>query len=394
MQNKFKWCGYAILSGVLAGLAASLFLITLAFVTDYRIAHPEMVFGLPLAGLLIGLIYHYYGKEIQPGTTLILDEIHDPKKTTPIRLAPAIFVTTILTHLFGGSAGREGTAVQMGASLSDQLSRFFKISHEERKILLVSGAGAGFGAALGAPTAGIFFGMEIMRRKQTLKPFALVECTIASLCAYLVTKLTHAPHTTFPSLEIHFSLAAVGWTLIAAISFGLIARFFLIVDHHVEKLFSKFIAYPPLKPLVGGILLLILFKGFSLEAYEGLGLDIIQRAIREPLPASVFIIKLLLTALTLGSGFKGGEFIPLIFMGATSGSFLGGLSTLSTPLLPSLGCIAVFAAASKTPFSCSIMAIELFGFEIAPYAIVACFLSSAINGSKTIYRKQGHESKF
>jgi H+/Cl- antiporter ClcA len=387
MKNqKIRWSFYAVLVGILSGLAASVFLISLSFATAYRETHPNLVLGLPLAGFAIGLIYHYFGNDIAPGTSLILDQIKSPSTITPVRMAPVILFTTLLTHLFGGSAGREGTAVQMGASLSDQLSRFFPIENLERRILLVAGIGAGFGAALGTPFAGIFFGMEIMRQGR-LKLFSFLECLIASFVAVGVTHILHAPHTQFPVPQVLFTFPHSGLALVSSLMFALIARAFLWTTHGIESTFNRLIAYPPFKPLIGGALLLVCFEVFKLQMYEGLGLDILLKAFDSPLPASVFILKLLLTSLTLGSGFKGGEFIPLIFAGAASASFLAGMTHLDPSMFAAIGCVALFAAASKTPFTSSIMAIELFGWQIAPYAFVVCYLSSALSGSKTIYRK-------
>lgn len=386
LQNKLKISFYAILAGIFSGLSAWAFLVSLQFCTKYRVAHPNVVFGLPLAGLMIGLIYHYFGKEIQPGTSLILDEIQTPKKVTPFRMGPAIFLTTLLTHLFGGSAGREGTVVQMGASFADQLSRYFKINPDQRRILLVAGMGAGFGSALGAPWAGIFFGIEVVRQlPNTL--FPIIECTLASFVAFGVTLILHAPHTEFPQVVTHFSTETILYVLIASLLFAAIARSFLFVEHRIESYFKKRVKHSAFKPFVGGIFLLLLFKLGHLDNFEGLGLDTIQISFHEQLPASVFLLKLLLTALTLGCGFKGGEFIPLIFMGATAGSFLSSMTHLPLSFLPALGTVGVFAAASKTPLTCSIMAVELFGWEIAPYALVTCILSSALSGRTTIYKK-------
>ena len=385
-KKKLEWCFYAFLSGLLSGLAASIFLITLDQITAFRFEHPEWVYGLPLGGLLIGLVDHYYGRSIAPGTSLILDEIHDPKKVTPLRMAPFLYFYTLTTHLFGGSAGREGAAVQMGASLSDQLSKVFPIDHQERKILLVAGAGAGFAAALGAPFAGIFFGMELIHTGK-IKPFAIVECTIASLVAITVSHLMGAPHVHFPHFEVPYTFHALLWTALVSVLFAILVRLFFSSTHLVESNFKKWIQYPPLKPLVGGVLLVLFFKGFHLELFEGLGIETILRSFQEPMPASFPFLKIALTALTLGVGFKGGEFVPLLFIGATAGACLSGFSHLDTPLLAALGCVALFGAASKTPFSCSILAMELFGWKIAPFAFLACYLSTYFSGRKTIYAR-------
>ncbi|RYZ76007.1 MAG: voltage-gated chloride channel protein, partial [Proteobacteria bacterium] len=150
------------LSGLLAGLSSTLFLYALEFVTGTRKTYPCLIIGLPLIGFLIGWMYHVYGREVSRGNNLIIDEIHDPKKTIPVRMAPLIFIGTVLTHLFGGSAGREGTAVQMSAAFSDEIARRFQVSKAERRTLLMTGAGAGFAAAIGAPIAGLIFGLEVI----------------------------------------------------------------------------------------------------------------------------------------------------------------------------------------------------------------------------------------
>ena len=169
-----RWTFFSILSGLLAGLAATVFLYFLDWATETRDLNPIIIWALPVAGFVIGWVYLKWGQKAGKGHNLILDEINDPKEVLPLRMAPLVLGGTLLTHLFGGSAGREGTAVQMGATLSDQLSRFFKIENIERKILLVTGAGAGFGAAIGTPWAGVIFGMEVVQVGQ-LQIIAIIE---------------------------------------------------------------------------------------------------------------------------------------------------------------------------------------------------------------------------
>lgn len=205
MRSKFKnlflrylkWAFLSGVSGLLAGIAAAIFLISLEWATNTRDRNAIIIWALPIAGFLMGWIYHRWGKDAGRGHNLILDEIHDPKNIVPIRMAPLVLSGTLLTHLFGGSAGREGTAVQMGASLSDQLSRFFKIEIDERKILLAAGAGAGFGAAIGTPWAGVIFGMEVINVGR-LRLFAWFECLVASFVGYYTVVLLRAPHSHFP----------------------------------------------------------------------------------------------------------------------------------------------------------------------------------------------------
>jgi len=373
--------------GVLAGLSATLFLYGLKWATDYREAHPMVLFGLPLAGLLIGWAYYLYGKDITAGNNLIIDEIHQPSKVISFRMAPFIFVGTVATHFFGGSAGREGTAVQMGASLSDQLTHFFKVTPQERKVLLAAGAGAGFGAAIGAPFAGALFGME-MNYIGRFKVFALIESLAASFFGYWTTLLLSAPHTDYaPFSGSEMSLKVFLYVALAGVLFGILARVFVKSTHLAEGLFRK-VKFPPFKPFLGGLLLLALYALEGSYRYDGLGLDVIQRSLLSPSSFLDPLYKAFFTVLTVSTGFKGGEFIPMVFMGATLGSALSLWIPASLSLLSSVGFASVFGAASKTPLACTVMAMEIFGWRLGPFALVSCFVAYFVSGSKGIYSSQ------
>ena len=367
----------AALTGILAGLAATVFLMALAAATLFREIYPQIIYGLPLIGLLIGWVYHTYGRDSQPGTNLILDEIHRPSRRLPLKMAPLILVSTLLTHLFGGSAGREGTVVQMGASLSDQLAQRETPAH--RQALLQAGAGAGFAAAIGAPFAGMVFGLEVIGTRSQ----AYLQCAIAALVGYGTTLLLHAPHTPYPSVHAPaFGGKSLAIAAVAGVFFGLAARAFVLVTHAVEKLQQRFVRYPPLRPFVGGVFLLGLFLLTPTTRYEGLGLPVIQQALTETVPWWDAPLKALFTALTIGSGFKGGEFIPLVFIGTTMGSALG------YSWLAAVGFSAVFGAAANTPLACAVMGVEIFGWRMAPYALLAGFIAYAVSGHPGIYKSQ------
>lgn len=392
IQNKVKryirWSILSSISGVLSGIAAAIFLTLLNWATNFREANTIIIWLLPLAGFFIGWVYYHYGKDIAAGNNLIIDEIHEPKNVIPLKMAPFILLGTVITHLFGGSAGREGTAVQMGASLSDQLSKFFKIEPEERKILLASGAGAGFGAAIGAPWAGVIFGMEVIQIGR-IRLFAFFECFIASFVGFYTTKLLHAPHSVYPGIEIpHLTFKALLYVAIAGILFGLSARVFIMLTHFIEHNINKLISYPPLKPCLAGILLIVLYYFEGSYRYDGLGIEYIQEALKSVSNFRDPALKTIFTSLTVGSGFKGGEFIPLVFIGTTLGSALSIIIPVSFKLLAAVGFAAVFAGASNTPVACSIMAMEIFGYEIAPYAVIACYMSYYFSGKSGIYKTQ------
>lgn len=356
---------------------------------------PHLIWFLPFAGFLIGWVYFKWGQESNQGSHLIIDEINNPKKRIPLILAPLVFAGTILTHFFGGSAGREGTAVQMGAALSDQISRFNKIDKEDRSLLLAAGASAGFSAAIGTPWAGAVFGMEMLRIGR-IRFFAVCECVIASFVGYYTAIVLQAPHVPFepigiPKLEFSLPISI----FVAGLTFGLTAKLFTHVTHFIENLCQKYISYPPLRPFVGGLLLALMFFAEGSSRYESLGLSVINEALTTVSSFLDPLLKFGFTSLTIGSGFKGGEFIPLVFIGSTLGSALSTIIPVSSHLLAGLGFAAVFAGASNTPIACSLMAIEIFGLEIAPYALIACFASYWVSGNKSIYKTQiVHNKKY
>ena len=388
MARSVRWSFLSAVVGVMAGLAAALFLILLQWATEVREQHHGIIWFLPIAGLAIGLIYHHLGRDIATGNNLILDEIHDPKKTVPLRMAPLILLTTILTNLFGGSAGREGAVVQTSASLADQLSKVLHIENAERKILLVAGMGAGFGAAIGAPWAGMVFGMEVIHIGK-FRLFAWFECLLASFVGYFVTIAVHVPETHYPNLQnMIYDPKTVLTVLFFGCLCGLTARGFAKLTHTVENVLARVIPWPPLKPMLAGLFLVVLYKLEGSYLYAGLGIPTIQNALSQPVAWHVPLFKGFFTALTVGSGFKGGEFIPLVFIGTTLGSALSLLFQVSTTLLAALGFAAVFAGAANTPITCTLMAMELFGPQIGGYALLACFGSYYFSGHNGIYKSQ------
>jgi H+/Cl- antiporter ClcA len=383
-----RWTLLSLLIGVLAGVAAAIFLILLDKATSLRTEHTRLIWFLPLAGLAIGLTYHYWGRSVEGGTGLILEEIHKPKDLIPLRMAPLVLLGTVVTHLFGGSAGREGTAVQMGASLADQLSRFFHVEREERRILLVAGAGAGFSAAIGAPFAGTLFGLEVMQIGK-LRFFALFECFVASFVAFYTCRLLGAPHTQYPDVAIPpYGVKLFAAIALAGIVFGLAARVFMKLTHSIEVLQKKIFPFAPWRPFMAGLILVALYFAEGSFRYTGLGIPVILEAFAQSSSWLDPIFKGGFTALTIGSGFKGGEFIPLVFIGSTLGSFLSTVLPVATPLLAALGFAAVFGAAANTPIACTLMAMEIFGWGLAPHALLACWVAYHFTGHSGVYKNQ------
>lgn len=384
----FRWTCYSVLVGLLAGAATALFIYGLDFVTLIHKSYVWLIWLLPVVGLVTGVLYLKYGEEAEKGTGLILDEIHNPRKILPLAMAPLVFICTLLSHLAGASVGREGTAVQIGATLADQVNKFFTIEAEERKILIVAGTGAAFSAALGTPLAGAFFGLEIIQIGR-LRLFALFECLLASFVAYYAIKYLGVKHTSLPKLrEITFTAHLLTTLVISGLLFGLAANLFVQITHLVESFFHHYVRTKWLFPFFGGIILLFLFSFDGAYQYRGLGLVHIQNAFLETAPWTQPFFKAIFTVISIGSGFKGGEFIPLVYVGSTMGSFLSGLFSVSRPLMAALGFAAVFGAAANAPFACAIMAAELFGWKIFPYALLICWIAYYLSGHIGIYRNQ------
>ena len=405
IRHALRWSLIALPTGLLAGSASAFLLISLDWATQYRESHPWLLFLLPLAGLAVGLLYHRFGRAVEAGNNLLLDEIHaeaaEPRRTIPARMTPLILLGTVLTHLFGGSAGREGTAVQTGASLADQLTPLLRrfphlalassFTSSDRRILLMSGIAAGFSSVFGTPLAGTVFGVEVLT-VGAIRYEALFPCLAASFIADFTTRGWGVHHTAYlvdalaratPITPRTFALAAL-----AGVAFGFTALAFSRLTHAVGAVYVRALACPPLRPFAGGALVAAIVLATHAQRYIGLGIPTIVAAFHSPVPRFAFAAKLVLTALTLGAGFKGGEVTPLFFIGATLGNSLAGLLPLHPSLLAAMGFVAVFAGAANTPIASSLMAFELFGSEAGAFAAIACITSYLFSGHHGIYSAQ------
>jgi H+/Cl- antiporter ClcA len=382
-----RWIVLGAMSGVLAGLASWLFLEGLDRVTEFRVEHPRIVWLLPAAGLVIGLAYHFIGGRSAEGNDLLIDEIHEPTAWVPTRMAPLVLVGTWMTHLFGGSAGREGVAMQMSGSLSDGLARLLGLRPADRRMLLIAALGGGFGAVFGVPLAGAVFALEVQSVGR-VRYDALVPTLTASLVGDLVVHGLGYHHAIRP--QLHVPIDGWLWLRIAAagICFGLVASLFVAVTHSVRRALSHLVSWPPLRLVLGGVIVLVLMGLFG-RAYLGLSLPLLDAALAGASVASgAFLLKLVFTAVTLGSGFPGGEVTPLQVIGATLGCTLAGVFHVDPSLLAAVGFVAVFAGASNTPLACTIMGVEIFGGGAVVPLAIGCVMSYVFSTQKGIYSSQ------
>lgn len=403
-RHLLYWTLLIVPVSLVTGSLVALFLWLLDLATAARWQNLWLIFLLPAAGLLITFLYKSIGKNSDAGNNLIMDEIHKPGGGIPTRMTPLVLFSTIITHLFGGSAGREGTAVQMGGSISSLFSKWYKLKHRDKRILLMCGMAAGFGAVFGTPIAGAVFAMEVLAIGR-IKYDALIPCFIASVFAD-ITCSAYGIHHTHYSISfirdtkqwmpfISFDLWLLSKVIAAGVAFGLAGYLFAELTHFIKDKTAMYIHNKWLTPVVGGIAVITISYAIGTFDYLGLGVtnpnggvSIVSAFSANGANTFSWFWKLLLTAITLGTGFKGGEVTPLFFIGAALGNVLALISGSPIDLFAGLGFIAVFAGATNTPLACTLMGVELFGSNNVIYYAVACFTAYYFSGHSGIYGSQ------
>jgi H+/Cl- antiporter ClcA len=392
-----RWAVLLTVLATAAGSAAAFFLWLLDRATEARLDAGWLLFFLPLAGVAIAWSYMRFGEEAEGGNNAIFDAVHHPDRHVPLRMAPLIIATTVGTHLFGGSAGREGTAVQIGGGIAGGMGRLLGLGAGERRILLMAGVAAGFGAVFGTPIAGAIFAMEVLAIGRFEWRYAL-PLLYASFLADQAAMAWGAHH-------VHYHIAMpdgfgvdgllLGKAVVAGVAFGAAAVLFSELLHEFARVLRLVVRHPLARPVAGGVLVIALVGALGTREFLGLGVQgpqgdttIVTSFAEGGAGPLDWWWKTVFTVVTLGSGFKGGEVTPLFYVGATLGNQLGELLRAPVDLFAGLGFVAVFAGAANTPVACTVLGVELFGAEPAPYLAVACVVAWFVSGHTGIYLSQ------
>ena len=383
-----RWLVLSALSGAVIGSGSALLLVSLEWATRTREEHLWLIALLPLAGLLIGLMYHYWAGTASKGNNYLIEEIRSPNGIIPFRMAPLVYIGTVLTHLFGGSAGREGTGVQMGGALADRFSKYLHLPTRDHQIMVTIGISAGFASVFGTPLAGAVFALEVVIIGR-MRYDAILPAFLSAVFAHLACEAWGVHHTHYhigsiPSINPQLVL----WTLLVSMFFGIVSMLFSRSVGFWSRLSSKYITYPPFRPLIGGVVIALAVWLLGTTKYIGLGVPTLVASFHEQQQLYDFVLKLLFTTFTIGIGFKGGEVTPLFFIGATMGSALSAWVPMPMGLLAGMGFVAVFSGATNTPVACTLMGIELFGAEAGIYIGLACVTAYLFSGHTGIYTAQ------
>lgn len=382
-----RWIILAIITGFVVGGVGVLFVKGLGFANKFRGTHPKMLLGLPLAGLFIVFLYKISKYENDKGTNLVISTLHSESQM-PLRMAPLIFVSTIVTHLFGGSAGREGAALQLGGSIGNQLGRWFRLDEDDTKMIVMCGMSAAFSSIFGTPLAAVVFAMEVSSIG-IMHYAAFVPCMFASLVASTFATALGAHAEAFTITEpLAFKVVPALLIVVLGICCAIISRIFCKTLHEVGHLFKKHIPNAYLRVVAGSVMIVALSWILHTSAYSGAGVNLIEEAFAGEAPKMAFLWKIIFTAITLGVGFKGGEIVPSFCIGATFGCLFGSLVGISPSLCAAVAMVSVFCGVTNCPISSLLIGFELFGFDSMRYLLIGVAISYMLSGYSGLYSEQ------
>lgn len=377
----------AVIIGLLSGISIGVFLILLEKAIYLNLNYYNLIWMLPISGGLMTFLYKKFGGNSSKGNNIIIENINGSTEEIKFIMAPLVFVGTVLTHLFGGSVGREGTGVQIGGTIGNYLCKMIN-KNQDKKILLISGVAAGFSSVFGTPLTGTVFALEVSSIG-SLSYDSMLPAITAAIVGDRVVRFLGVKHTHFniPPVE-PFMFTNILRIIALAICFGLASKLFIDMTKLFKYVLGKYISNNYLKIFVGGSLMMIATLIIGNRMYNNLSLGLLTDAFIKEVPNFAFLIKLVLTTLCLGAGYQGGEVTPLFVIGATLGSTLSNIFGVPRSVAAALGLVGVFAGATNAPIACFIMYLELFGSVNIVFAMSVCIISVIISGKGGIYSSQ------
>ena len=387
ISNLIKWLVLAVITGCIVGAASTLFSFTLKAVTSYRKAHEWIFLLLPLSGLVIVFLYEKLGKE-DGGTNQVLSTVRS-RDDVPILSAPLIFITTALTHLAGGSAGREGAAIQLGGSIANQLGRWIHLDEEDRHVIVMCGMSAAFSALFGTPMAAAVFALEVVS-VGVMYYAALMPCMIASLIASGFAAGMGVTPESFHVTDIPALTVETGLKMgVIALGCAIVSIMFCIALNGAAGLYGRWFKNKYVRVAVGACLVIVVTFILRTDEYMGAGAELIEKAVENgQADTFAFFWKMVLTALTMRAGFRGGEIVPSFCIGATFGCVMGNLMGISPSICAACGMAAVFCGVTNCPISSLFLSFELFGFDCMPFFLLAIGIGYLESGYFGLYHSQ------
>ncbi len=382
-----KWLMIAGVIGIVVGLTGTAFYYGMHYVTDIRTAYPLITLGLPVGGLLIVFLYHVAKREDDHGTNSVIAAVRSEEKLS-VRTAPLIFVSTLITHLFGGSAGREGAALQMGGSIGIGIGKAFRLSETDKHVAVMCGMSACFSALFGTPIAATFFAMEVVS-VGVMYYSALVPCVFSSLIAVEIARFFHIGSEAMTiGLVPDFTMVNVGKIVVVSILCAALSIVFCQVMHLVSDYTKKWVPNGYLRIFLFGVIIVAIHFLTGTQDYMGAGMEVIERTMHGEVNPEAFVLKLFLTALTLGVGYKGGEIVPSFFVGATFGCLMGQLLGVSPSICAAVGMIALFCGVTNSPVTSLLLSFELFGMAGSYFVLIGVAVSYMLSGYHSLYHSQ------
>lgn len=382
------WVIFGSVIGVVVGIVGVLFHFGIEYATEFRVANPGILWLLPFGGLLIVLLYRLEGIKKDRGTNFILVAVRSNEKVS-VKMAPLIFISAIITHLLGGSSGREGAALQLGGSISAKLGRLVKLDEKDERVITMCGMSAAFAALFGTPITSVLFSMEVIT-VGVMHYSAIVPCIVSALIGAGIAACFGISPTAFvlKGVPMGITMSDAGSVVLLAISCAVLSMVFCAIMKTISAAYKKYIPNPYVRAFAGGCIVIALTYLVGVRDYNGAGMDIITRAIEGEAKPEAFFLKILFTAFTLGAGFKGGEIVPAFFVGATFGNVMGHIVGLDPSFAAGIGLAAIFCGVTNCPLTALMLSVELFGIQGLGYYALACAISYMLSGYYGLYSEQ------